>query len=154
MSKTNKIKKIIIMIISLELIFLSYWNFKNHPFQFVYFNPIFKSFTKNNFDLDYWGISNKHILEKTYEINKQKPLKITTKSFTNLNDSFRILDENLKDKITIVYDIKDADYVIDNHMKRWSNVPGQETLKDKFKVVYNLVIDDNVVSTIYKRTNK
>ena len=43
------------------------------------------SIHQNKFDLDYWGMSNKFILNKILEINNNKPLKVTTISFTNLN---------------------------------------------------------------------
>ena len=146
--------KIVFLPFFFEIIFLSYWNYKNHPYQFVFFNPIFKSITKNNFDLDYWGISNKKMLEKILQINENKSAKVTTKSFTNLNDSQRILKVDQFKKIKIVYNINEADFVIDNYMKKWSTTPGEENLSKDFKVVYNLIIDGNVVNTIYKRVNR
>jgi len=138
-------------IIFLELVFLSVWNYKNHPFQFVYFNPIFKSFTKDNFDLDYWGISNRFILEKIYSEDKNVKNKITTISYTNLNDSLRILKPEVRKKISIVYDLKDADYVIDNHIKKWNSTAGEETLKKNFSIFYKLIVDGNIINTVYKR---
>ena len=134
-----------------ELIYLASWNFKNHPFQFVYFNPIFKSQTKNKFDLDYWGISNKFILQKILKINKNQPFKVATISFTNLDDSLRVLPLNEKEKISIVYSVDQADYVINNYMKKWSYTDGQENLANDFKVVYNLIIDENIINTVYGR---
>ena len=131
--------------------FLAFWNFKNHPFQFVYFNPIFKSVTKNRFDLDYWGISNKFILKKILEINKNQPFKVTTVSFTNLNDSLRILSTKDREKIAIVYSVNQADFVIDNYMKKWSSTPGEENLAKNFKIVYNLIVDKNIINTVYQR---
>ena len=149
--KNKMITKLIFIVLFLELIFLSIWNYKNHPFQFVYFNPIFKNFTKNSFDLDYWGISNRSVLEKIYSYDKGTKIKITTISYTNLNDSLRILKPEIREKITIVYDIKDADYVIDNHIKKWNSTPGEETLKKNFSIFYNLIVDGNIVNTVYKR---
>ena len=143
--------KIILLSIFSEIIFLSYWNLKNHPYQYIFFNPVFKSLTKNNFELDYWGISNKKMLEKILEINNNKTVKVATKSFTNLNDSHRILKAEQINNIKIVYDINDADFVIDNHIKKWNTTSGEENLKKDFKIVYNLIIDENIVNTIYKR---
>ena len=143
--------KIILLSIFVEITFLSYWNIRNHPYQYIFFNPIFKSLTKNNFDLDYWGISNKEMLEKILKMNNYKTAKIATNSFTNLNDSRRILKAEQIDNIKIVYDINDADFVINNHMKKWSTTPGEENLKKDFKIVYNLIVDENFINTIYKR---
>lgn len=149
--KKELIKKIIFFLIIFEIFFLVNWNLKNHPFQFVYFNPIFKSITKNKFDLDYWGISNKFILKKILEINLGQSFKVTTVSFTNLNDSVRILPSSEREKISVVYNIDNADYVVDNYMKKWSSTPGENNLMKDFKIVYNLIIDGNIINTIYKR---
>ena len=149
--KNKKVIKFLFIILFSELIFLSLWSYKNHPYQFVYFNPIFKKLTQNNFDLDYWGISNKSVLEKIFLLNKEKSFKVTTNSFTNLNDSLSLLDPKLRKKINIVYDVNQADYVLDNHMRKWSSTPGEENLKKDFSIVYNLIIDGNIINTVYKR---
>ena len=145
------ITNILFLLLSIELLFLASWNYKNHPFQYVFFNPIFKTFTKNNFDLDYWGISNKFILKKILEINNNKPLKVTTISFTNLNDSLRVLPIKDRKKISIVYNVDEADYVIDNYMKKWSSTSGEQNLNNHFNVIYNLIIDENIINTVYRR---
>ena len=75
----------------------------------------------------------------------------TTNSFTNLNDSLRLLDPKLRKKINIVYDLNQADYVLDNHMKKWSSTPGEENLQKDFSIFYNLIIDGNIINTVYKR---
>jgi len=148
----NKIViKFVYSIIIVELVFLALWNYKNHPFQFVYFNPILKSQTKNKFDLDYWGISNKFILQKILEMNKNQPFKVTTISYTNLNDSLRVLPLEQKEKISIVYSVDQADYVIDNYMKKWSSTDGEQNLESDFSIAYNLIIDENVINTVYRR---
>lgn len=149
--KNKKVITFLFVLLFSELIFLSLWSYKNHPYQFVYFNPIFKKFVKNNFDLDYWGISNKSVLEKIFLLNKEESFKVTTNSFTNLNDSLRLLDPKLRKKINIVYDLNQADYVLDNHMKKWSSTPGEENLQKDFSVFYNLIIDGNIINTVYKR---
>ena len=149
--KNTLIIKFLFIIVFLELIFLSIWNYKNHPYQYVYFNPIFKSITKNNFELDYWGISNRSVLEQIFHINKKNDFKVATISYTSLNDSLRILDPKIREKISIVYDLNNADYVIDNHRKKWSSTPGEENLEKNFSIIYNLIIDGNIINTVYKK---
>ena len=149
--KNTIIIKFLFIIVFLELIFLSIWNYKNHPYQFVYFNPIFKSLTKNNFELDYWGISNRSVLEQIFHINEKNDFKVVTISYTSLNDSLRILDPKIREKISIVYDLNDADYVIDNHRKKWSSTPGEENLEKNFSIIYSLIVDGNIINTVYKK---
>ena len=76
---------------------------------------------------------------------------MTTVSFTNLNDSLRILSTKDREKIAIVYSVNQADFVIDNYMKKWSSTPGEENLAKNFKIVYNLIVDKNIINTVYQR---
>ena len=62
-----------------NLAYLSYWNYKFHPHQYVYFNIIFKNKFHDNFDKDYWGISNRESLEYIINNNFDYPIKIGTK---------------------------------------------------------------------------
>ena len=143
--------RVIAFFFIIELAFLSFWNYKNHPNQFVFFHPIFKTFTFENFDLDYWGVSHKQALEKILEITDEKSINIIAISYTNLNDSLRVLQKNQQKKFKIVDSINKADFVIDNYMRKWSYTPGEENLKENFKVVYNLIVDGNKINTVYKR---
>ena len=72
----------------------------------------------NKFQLDYWGISNRSSLEYILKKEKDK-IKVATVSFTLLEDSLRVLDETGRNKISIVHNLKEADYVVDNYRKKW-----------------------------------
>ena len=143
--------RVIAFFFIIELAFLSFWNYKNHPNQFVFFHPIYKTFTFEKFDLDYWGVSHKQVLEKILEITDEETINIIAISYTNLNDSLRVLQKNQQKKFKIVDSINKADFVIDNYMRKWSYTPGEENLKENFKVVYNLIVDGNKINTVYKR---
>ena len=153
MSKFNEIrlKYFIFFLIFLEISFSIFWIFKNHPHQYIYFNPIFKNITLNKFQLDYWGISNRSSLEYILKKEKKDKIKVATVSFTLLEDSLRVLDETGRNKISIVHNLKEADYVVDNYRKKWDKIDNFNLLKTNFKKIHNLIIDGNIISTIYKR---
>ena len=60
----------------------------------------------------------------------------------------RILDPKIREKISIVYDLNDADYVIDNHRKKCSSTPGEENLEKNFSIIYSLIVDGNIINTV------
>ena len=153
MSKFNEIrlKYFIFFLIFLEISFSIFWIFKNHPHQYIYFNPIFKNITLNKFQLDYWGISNRSSLEYILKKEKKDKIKVATVSFTLLEDSLRVLDETGRNKISIVHNLKEADYVVDKYRKKWDKIDNFNLLKTNFKKIHNLIIDGNIISTIYKR---
>ena len=78
------------------------WMYKYHPFQYVYFNSIFKKDFKENFDTDYWGLTNYHALKYILKNNKNKKnfyIGIIGKADLNLSRSF--LASQDRDKIII-----------------------------------------------------
>ena len=60
--------KFLIICLNLLLIIIFLNNFTNliklHPYQNIYFNYFLERIAKKNFDVDYWGLSNKNALEK------------------------------------------------------------------------------------------
>ena len=148
----NKYFKIAIFsIIFLEIFFLAYWNFRHHPHQYVFFNPIFKNYAKNNFDIDYWGLSNRTALEYIVENDNTDIIKVSRASFTSLETSLLILQKEKVDRIKIVHDLKKADYVIDNYRKGWEKIKNIELLGTKFVRLHDIKVDDIIISTIYKK---
>lgn len=147
--KHNLVRKIIFSLIALNLIYLFFWNIKNHPFQNVYFNAISKNYVQDKFDLDYWGLSNTNALNFIIKSNNNFPLKVATISFSDLKPSLLKIKKNDRNKIIIVDDPNEADFLITNYMKKFrNNFVIDETIHKKY---YELIVDDIVINTIYKK---
>ena len=61
-------------LIVLSIIFLLptiFWMYKNHPYQYTYFNSIYKKNFNKYFDMDYWGLTNYHSMKYILKNNKQ-----------------------------------------------------------------------------------
>jgi len=136
-------------LVIMNLSYLAYWNYKFHPYQYVYFNLMFKNNFNNNFDKDYWGLSNKNSLEYIIKNSTNFPVKIATKSFASLEKSSLILNEKDKRKIEIIYNLDNADYVITNYIKRLRN----EFIIDmnKYKKYHEILVDGKPINTVYKK---
>jgi hypothetical protein len=152
--KVNKIKLLILFFILINFSYLLFWNYKNHPHQQVFFNSIIKKFVKNNFDLDYWGLSNIYSLKYIIETNENFPIKVGTVSFSRLKDSYLFLNEENKKKISLIGDfnlLNDADYLITNYMKRFRN---NFIINNKNYIKYfEIVVDGMPINTVYKKIN-
>jgi hypothetical protein len=72
-------KKVIITILFINIIFFTFQNVKIFPYNYVWLNN-FSHFlkVKNNFELDYWGVSTKNIANVLYEKNKSDSACILT----------------------------------------------------------------------------
>ena len=152
--KTNSkyLKNIIIFFITLNFFYNIHWSIVNHPHQYVYFNFFSKNYAYKNFDLDWWGVSHKSSIEYILKENDKNKIKIYAEGFTSLKDTYLQLDKESKERITLT-DYNNADYIIDNKMRR---VRANNIIEDNknFKLIYDLTIDSQVISSIYKKIEK
>ena len=150
-NKLKFIKVFTYILIIVNLCYLSFWNFKYHPNQNVYFNPFFKKNFNNLFDMDYWALSNKASLEYIVTSNYQFPVKVATKSFSSLEKSILILNDAQKSKIIITHDIEEADFIISNYMKRIR----KDFILDKknYKKIFEVIVDQKPINTVYQKIN-
>ena len=107
----------------------------------------------NNFEVDYWGLSNKSALEYIIANDNKEIIKITRASFTSLESSLLILQKDQAKRIKIVHDLEKADYVIDNYRKGWGKIKNIDLLATKFVKLHDIKVDDIVINTIYKKIN-
>lgn len=146
--KKNNYLYILILVLVIPNI---YWMYKNHPHQNIYFNFLAgKNFNKK-FEMDFSGTSNKHALEYIAKKEDRK-VKIFNLSTTDLNLSKKILKNTIRQKISIINDINDADYII-NNFRDWRGItkPGDFTAPKNFKIFHEIKIDGVSINTIYKK---
>ena len=148
--KFRMIRNAIFLGLFLELLFLTFWIYKYHPHQYVFFNPLFKNLVSEKIELDYWGLSNRSSLEFIARSDDRNEIKIAAISFTSLENTLRIMSENDRKKFLVVHDLYRADYAIDNYRKKWNKTPGINLLKTKFKKIYDLKVDGNIINSVYK----
>ena len=147
--KSKSLRLITYLLIFLNFIYLSAWNYKYHPFQNVYFNPLFKKNFDKNFDMDYWALSNKKSLEYIVKNSNLDTTIIATKSFASIRDSALILSNMEKSKIISTQNISNADFVITNYMKRIRN----DFIIDmtKYEKYFEILVDGKPINTVYKK---
>ena len=145
--------KIAFILLLLQLSFTSYFLIKNHPHQYVYFNGLSNLFLKKNFAYDYWGVSNhltiQYLLDKK---NFQFPLKISSASFTDLNKTKLILEEEYQKKFEFIEDNHiDADFIFTNYyyFKNPKFNKKRYDIPKNFRSYYKLKINDKTINELY-----
>ena len=128
-----------------------FWMYKNHPHQNVYFNFLAGKEFNKKFDMDYWGLSNKTALEYIVA-NETGDVKITNIGSSDLYAGLNILKSETVQKISIVEDIENADYII-NSKRDWT---GRTKIYDyktpaNFKFFHQIKVDGVSINTIYKK---
>ena len=151
---SNKIKKlnyIIIFIIFLSLINTSYWMYKYHPFQMVYFNFLAGKNVQEKFELDYWGVSNKSAINYILENDNRKKIKIYGISNTRLDytvDFFLKTDD--KKRIETVRNINDANYIISIYNGK---IRRSDILNKGFRVFNEILVDNIKINSTFVKEN-
>tara|TARA_Y100001958_G_C21056246_1_gene420640 strand:- start:25 stop:765 length:741 start_codon:yes stop_codon:yes gene_type:complete len=92
---SQKFQKLSYLMIVFFSLYYFFWNFKFHPFQYSYFNIFSGQKAHLNFDVDYWGLSNKYALEYIIKNNRNNSGKINV---SNLSDTNLILNIKLLEK--------------------------------------------------------
>jgi len=108
---------ILIFIILFSLISTTQFMVKNHPYQNVYFNPLAgkdMESVKNNFVLDYWGLSYRQALEYILKNDAEKNVTVYAADYPGkLNAD--ILTPSDRDRLKYVEKPDDAKYFLSNY---------------------------------------
>tara|TARA_B100001250_G_scaffold405811_1_gene423870 strand:- start:355 stop:1992 length:1638 start_codon:yes stop_codon:yes gene_type:complete len=147
--KLRLFKTAIYLAIILNLSYLVFWNYKFHPHQYVYFNFLFKNKFNNNFEKDYWGLSNTQSINYIIDNNIKYPIKIGTKSFASLEYSLLMLKDEDKNKVSITYNLSDAEFIITNYRIRQKK--NFIIDKKKYRKYYEITVDDVPINTVYRK---
>lgn len=147
----QKFLRVVYLIIFFELSFLIIWSIKYHPYQYVFFNPVYQKLTLGKFELDYWGVSNRSALEFILNSTRLDNIKVAAISWTSLENTLLILEKKERDRIKIVHDINEADYLIDNYRKKSIRTSYDKIINDKFEKIHDIVIDKKVINSIFKK---
>ena len=128
-----------------------FWMYKNHPFQYVYFNLLAGKSFNEKFEMDYFGVSNKSLLEYIIE-NDDKKVQVYSLSTTDLNLSKKILKKGIREKVDIVDNINSADYITNNY-RDWKGrtEPTKFVIPKDYQILYAIKVDDVSINTIYKK---
>ena len=146
----TKTKYLIIFFVFTSIIYNLFWIVKNHPHQNVYFNFLAGKNLTNKFQMDYWGLSYKQNLEIMFlSETDNKEIKVHNLSSNKLFYHSLSLKDKLRDRIKIVSDIEDADYVVDNFNYR--EKPNLFYLEKYFETLNEIVVDGNKINVLYKR---
>lgn len=142
---TRKIlSTLFISIILLSLINTGHFMIKNHPHQNVYFNRLAgpnMTFVKNNFELDYWGLSYRQAYEYIVKNDPREIIKIYPENHPGDFSSYTLKPEYRK---RLQYSsLHEADYFVSNY--RWHREDYSYT--DEF---YSIQIDNAKIAVVYK----
>ena len=149
--KFKSIKFFSIFLISLFFLNI-YHMIKLHPYQYLYFNNFIIKDPLSKFEKDYWGLSNRQILNTFLEkTNEDKIFYTFIGSMLPL--SIQLLDNKDQARFIEIKNIKNSDgykggpiYIFINN--RFN--PNYELIKKNAEIIHELIINGVIINGVYK----
>lgn len=133
-----------ILLVAFNLIKIAEIMVEYHPHQNVYFNLLAgrdMREAKNNFELDYWGLSYRKALEYILKNDRSRIIKIFAAGSEQANVD--ILTSDDRKRLVFVENPDEADYFLSNY--RWHK--DEYSYKDEY---YSIKIDGAKIMVVYK----
>lgn len=139
------VNAVFILVIIFSLINTSKFMLKYHPYQNLYFNVFAgkdMKEVKNNFELDYWGLSYRKALEYILENDKDETIKICVANWPGMFNAF-ILNSDDRDRLVYVKNPEEAKYFLSNYRGHREEYPYEEEY-------YSIKIGGTKIIIVYK----
>ncbi len=146
-----KYKKTIQSILVILLFFNFFWLFKNHPYQYIYYNSLINEKHIKKFELDYWGVSNLEVLKNINKLNpNKKNYKIFVYSESPYDFSLNLLKKKIADKYMFTKSIAEAEYIVTNHFYQ-DDMPSvlDQYLNDNFTLLFQIKSDKVTINSVF-----
>lgn len=144
-------EKILIIFIVLGSLSQTIWNYKNHPFQNNYFNKLFYDKPNTLFESDYWGISNKYLIDEMLKYKKEGKIYYRYET-SNFKLSLDILDKKTKERFIEYDDTSQTKEYFLFILKRFKNFDEKtfQNLRENNKIISEVQVDGVIINGLYK----
>ena len=113
----------------------------------VFFNSLAGNNLQNKFELDYWGLSIKNALENILKYDNRENIKVIGMSRTRLNFTLFLLNEDERNRIEIVNNVNEADYIISIFN---STTRRKDFMNLGYKIINDIKVDDVIINSTFK----
>ena len=139
-----------LLLVVYSLISAGYWMYVAHPFQNTYFNILAGQDWIKNFEVDYWGLSNRQALEYLASVNAGDQIYVASETVPPLDLALKSLPEHDRNRIIVVNGIDKAQYVINNYRFNFRDYEAQ----GGYKKILDIKAGGEVINSIYVKVKK
>ena len=127
-----------------------------HPYQSLYFNALTTKQFKNNFEIDFTGLSGIEFLREIVKLNNKSKIYVGINSWYPLWRMRELLPDSDKKRIVFVFDdINKADYVYSNKIFNVNvNKSNKFKLNENFKIFKQRIIDNILIYEVHKKIER
>jgi len=143
------------LLIFLTIFYLIFWNIKNHPHQYAYFNFIAGKDVHKRFDVDYWGLSYAENLKYILKNDNREKIYVKNNSMNKMLLIVKSLDKKQAKRIIYNFKERNPDYIITNHYMETEKYKkfSDDFLNEKYFIFNEIIVDGNKINTVFKKIN-
>ena len=123
------------------------WILSNHPYEYAYFNLPARGHIEDNFEKDYWAVSQKDQL--VYLCGTEPGEQFSVWMNDGTQSCRYLLDETCQNRILITDNAARADYLVDRHVANPDT--SYFKLEHMYQPVHTISVDGVALSTAYRR---
>lgn len=151
-SKLNRqrtLVRILLLVLFFNFFSTGKWMLENRPLQNVYFNQLAGQNIRERWEMDYWGLANREMLDFLTHYDSSSRITIYVASATPLFRSLELIEKSQASRIEIVSDVNKAKYVYTNY--RDVKVRNNKLFERDFDVLHTSMVGDANVNTLLVR---
>jgi hypothetical protein len=145
-SVSKKLKKPFLVAIIISVITTGIWMVKNHPYQYLYFNPIARINASSNFERDYWGVVSLDMIEFILANDQRPQIKLMEIDFLHKPIDLMV-SKDIKKRFIFVRNKHEADYV--SHL--FHNTKDTTWTEQGFKEIKRIEVDNVIAQILFAK---
>ena len=124
------------------------WMMRAHPYQNVYFNMAAGRNVKENFEVDYWGLSSREVLQYIVDNDRRSSISVWPGSGIPLDRGILLLEPVDRKRLAVTDKEENADYVITQFRWNLTDYGGGNRGYERF---YQIDVDEEAIISVFKR---
>ena len=151
--KKYLLKKILILIVFFAVGHNLKVLYSFHPYQSYYFTEVISNTKKNDFEIDYYGLSGKHFFLKIYSERKGIETKVAVASHTPLHRSLEGLTSEQRENFNVIgQNYNEADFIYKNNISEVnSKLNKKYDIPNNFVKIYELKMHGIKIYEIFEK---
>jgi hypothetical protein len=145
------ISKLIVGLVSIQILFNAAWMIKAHPFQHAYFNQLVRNRALPSFELDYWGLTNLQALKFILAHDSREKITIAPIGATALEQSILMLEATERPRIRAASTANNPDYFITNYRFFESRKTQILIEPPNYSIFRTIDLDNRRLLTVFKK---
>lgn len=141
-------KYVPLFILGISMLLSGIWMIQSHPYQFLYFNPAVRTWGYDNFEKDYWSVTERDLLQWICDNDsRDQAIKVGNACMSSAGEM--LLYEGNRKRLQLHSEILDADYVYNIYANEYAEeLFPYQCMYDE---VYNLNVDKHTIGCVMKR---